>query len=82
MTSKGLEKSAAKVKVKSSVRARKLYPLEGDTTTIGIQLSKSAAAELATKLLMLSQDDEVEGYITITGHKSDSRVTVLGRKRP
>jgi hypothetical protein len=77
--SKGLDKSAATVKAKSNILAEKIYPKHG-STTIGFQISKEEALRLARNLIMLALDPDVDGYITVTGHKTSNRVGVLGRK--
>lgn len=80
MSSKGLDKSAASVKAASNVSVEKIYPIKSSFSTTGFQLSKEEAMKLSRNLMMLALDEDVKGYITVTAHKEQNRVTVLGRK--
>jgi hypothetical protein len=79
MSSKGLSKSAASVRVKSLVRVQKISPAKAKS--VGILISKKEAIELARNLLVLACSDEIQGDIVITGHPSQRLVTVLGYKK-
>jgi hypothetical protein len=78
MSSKGLTKSAASIRVKSLVRVRKISPERAKS--VGILISKKEAVELARNLLVLACSDEIQGDIVITGHPGQGLVTVLGYK--
>tara|TARA_Y100000034_G_scaffold123528_1_gene170400 strand:+ start:1572 stop:1826 length:255 start_codon:yes stop_codon:yes gene_type:complete len=77
MSSKGLDKSAASVKAKSNVLAEKIW--QGRSSTV-IRMSKQELRRFARNMIMLAEDDEVEGPFTITAHVKPKRVGVLGRK--
>src|SRR5713101_9723393 len=78
MSSKGLTKSAASIRVKSIVRVQKISPAKAKS--VGILISKKEAIELARNLLVLACSDEIQGDIVITGHPSQGLVTLLGYK--
>jgi hypothetical protein len=78
MSSKGLTKSAASIRVKSIVRVQKVSP--ENARSVGVLVSKKEAIELARKLLVLACSDEIQGDIVITGHPGKGLVTVLGYK--
>jgi hypothetical protein len=78
MSSKGMTKSAASARVKSSITAQKISP-EG-ANSVGILLSREEAILLARNLLVLACSEEIQGDIVITGHPDQGRVTVLGYK--
>ncbi len=79
MSSKGLTKSAASIRVKSLVRVQKISPAKAKS--VGILLSKKEAIELARNLLVLASSDEIQGDIVITGHPGQGLMTVLGYKK-
>lgn len=78
MSSKGLTKSAASIRVKSIVRVQKVSPEKAKS--VGMLVSKKEAIELARNLLVLACADEIQGDILITGHPEQGLVTVLGYK--
>ena len=78
MSSKGLTKSAASIRVKSNVRVRKISPAKAKS--VGILISKKEAIELARNLLVLASSDEIQGDIVVTGHPEKGLVTILGYK--
>src|SRR4051794_28907455 len=78
MSSKGLTKSAASVRVKSIVRVRKISPEKAKS--VGILISKKEAIELARNLLVLACSDDIQGDIVVTGHPGKGLLTVLGYK--
>jgi hypothetical protein len=78
MSSKGMTKSAASIRVKSTVRVQKVSPAKAKT--VGILLSKKEALELARNLLVLGCSDAIQGDIVITGHPEQGLLTVLGYK--
>ena len=78
MSSKGLTKSAASIRVKSLVRVRKISPARAKS--VGILISKKEAIELARNLLVLACSDEIQGDIVVTGHPGQVLLTVLGYK--
>jgi hypothetical protein len=86
MSSKGLDKSAATVQVKSRVHALKVYLGDKDTN---LQLGRREAMMLARNLTMLSLDPEVKGYIIVRvqpGRQGKTKyirpqIQVLGRKK-
>jgi hypothetical protein len=79
MTSKGLDKSAASSIIKSNIPCLKVYPQDG-SSTVGLRVSKQQAVQLMRNLAILVCDPEIQSYITITGHKKSSHISVLGRK--
>jgi hypothetical protein len=79
MSSKGLTKSAASIRVKSLVRVQKISPAKGKS--VGIHISKKEAIELARNLLVLACSDEIQGDVVITGYQSQGLVTLLGYKK-
>jgi hypothetical protein len=78
MSSKGLTKSAASIRVKSIVRVQKVSPAKAKSA--GILISKKGAIELARNLLVLACCDEIQGDIVVTGHPEKRLVTILGYK--
>lgn len=78
MSSKGLTKSAASIRVKSIVRVQKVSPEKAKS--VGVLVSKKEAIELARNLLVLACSDDIQGDIVITGHPGQGLVTVLGYK--
>jgi hypothetical protein len=78
MSSKGLTKSAASIRVKSIVRVRKISP--ATAKSVGILISKKEAIELARNLLVLASSDEIQGDVVVTGHPGKGLVTILGYK--
>ncbi len=78
MSSKGLTKSAASIRVKSIVRVQKISPAKAKS--VGILVSKKEAIELARNLLVLASSDEIQGDIVVTGHPEKGLVTILGYK--
>jgi hypothetical protein len=66
MSTKGLTKSAASIRVKSLLRIRKISPAKPNS--VGILISEKKAIELARSLLVLACSDEIQGDIVITGH--------------
>lgn len=78
MSSKGLTKSAASVRVKSIVRVRRISP--STAKSVGILISKKEAIELARNLLVLASSDEIQGDIVVTGYPGKELVTILGYK--
>lgn len=78
MSSKGLTKSAASIRVKSIVRVQKISPAKAKS--VGILISKKEAIELARNLLVLACSDEIQGDTVITGHPGQGLVTVQGYK--
>jgi len=78
MSSKGLTKSAASIRVKSNVRVLKISPAKAKS--VGILISKKEAIELARNLLVLASSDEIQGDIVVTGHPEKGLVTILGYK--
>ena len=80
MSSKGMTISAAKVKMKSSIVANKIYPKDG-SETVSIRLSKSEAIKLCSNILALCTSEKVEEPIVLTGYKNTNRITLLGTLR-
>jgi hypothetical protein len=78
MSSKGMTKSAASIRVKSTVSVQMVSP--ADAKSVGILLSKKQALELARNLLVLGASDDIQGDIVVTGHPSQGLLTVLGYK--
>jgi hypothetical protein len=78
MSSKGLTKSDASIRVKSIVRVRKISP--ATAKSVGILISKKEAIELARNLLVLASSDDIQGDIVVTGHPGKGLVTILGYK--
>jgi hypothetical protein len=78
MSSKGLTKSAASIRVKSIVRVRMISPAKAKS--VGILISKKEAIELARNLLVLASSDDIQGDIVVTGHPQKGLVTILGYK--
>lgn len=70
--------SAASVRVKSYVRAKKVYPAA--VKSVSLILSNRTAKELARNLLIVAFGDKVKDVV-ITGHQSGT-VTVLSKQRP
>lgn len=79
MSSKGLAKSAASIRVKSIVRVRMISPAKAKS--VGILISKKEAIELARNLLVLASSDEIQGDIVITGHPEKGLMTLPGYKQ-
>jgi hypothetical protein len=78
MSSKGMTKSAASIRVKSTVSVQTVSP--SDAKSVGILLSKRQALELARNLLVLASSDDIQGDIVVTGHPEKGLLTVLGYK--
>ena len=78
MSSKGMTKSAASIRVKSTVAVQMVSPAEAKS--VGILLSKKQALELARNLLVLASSDDIQGDIVVTGHPRKGLLTVLGYK--
>ena len=79
MSSKGLTKSAASIRVKLIVRVWKISP--ANAKSVGVLISEKEAIELARNLLVLASSDEIQGDIVITGHPGKGLVSVLGYKK-
>jgi hypothetical protein len=79
MSSKGLTKSAASIRVKSIIRVQMISP--ETAKSVGILISKKEAIELARNLLVLACSDDIQGDIVVTGHPGKGLVTVLGYKK-
>lgn len=78
MSSKGMTKLAASIRVKSTVYVQTVSPAEAKS--VGILLSKKQALELARNLIVLATSGDIQGDIVVTGHPRKSLLTVLGYK--
>jgi hypothetical protein len=79
MSSNGMTKSAATIRVKSTVSVQMVSP--ATAKTVGILVSKKEALTLARNLLVLAASDDIQGDIVITGHPDQGLLTVLGYKK-
>ncbi len=78
MSSKGMTKSAATIRVKSNVRVKKISP--ESAPSVGMTLSRDSALEMARNLMILVSSVEIRGDIVITGHPRQGVITILGYK--
>ena len=69
MSSKGMTKSAAKLKIPCNVRCKHISKGEA---TVGTTYSVEQARALGRNIAMLTEDPELEGDIILTSHFSET----------
>lgn len=76
------QKSAAKVKVSSIVRASAIYPKGSDRhKTVGMTFPRGEAINVARNILMLATDTKTTGDINLTGYRDTLVVGITSYKR-
>ena len=72
--------SAAKCRVKSSVRANAIYPEKVKSDAVAFVMSEDAALNLAKSILVLACNKDQRGDFVITGYTKTGQISILKHK--